>query len=177
MHPNELGSLVEQCWDEIPQHYGHIVLGARQVMPNHFHGLVRIVRPGGKGLGEVMNIFKGAVTREWRRVGSRSGGSRYSEKDQVWAPNYYDVICFNADELEVRERYIRANPRRWALRDFPQGVIKQSWYKGNVVLIQRVGARRALRVSRKATDAQVAALQNELAVFDGTVCSTFFFSR
>jgi REP element-mobilizing transposase RayT len=177
MHPNALGTLVEKFWDEIPQHYGHIALGARQVMPNHFHGLVRIIRPGGKGLGEVLNMFKGSVTRGWRRMEvSRSAGSRYSEKEpkQIWAPNYYDVICFNADELEVRERYIRANPRRWALRDVPQGMIKQSRYKGNVALVQRDGARRALRVSRKATEAQVAALQNELAGFDGTVCSTFF---
>jgi REP element-mobilizing transposase RayT len=175
MRPNALGQLVERFWDEIPQHYGHIELGARQVMPNHFHGLVRIVWLGGKGLGEVMNVFKGAVTREWRRTaGSLPVGSRYSEKEPIWAPNYYDVICFNADELEIRERYIRANPRRWALRDVPEGVIKQSRYRGNAALVQRVGARRALRVSRKATEADVTALQKELAVFDGTVCSTFF---
>lgn len=26
MRPNELGRLVERCWSEIPQHYGHIEL-------------------------------------------------------------------------------------------------------------------------------------------------------
>ena len=67
MQPNELGKLVELCWSEIPQHYSHVELGAFQIMPNHFHGLIRIVRPGGKGLGEVVNVFKGAVTREARR--------------------------------------------------------------------------------------------------------------
>lgn len=36
--------------------------------------------------------------------------------------------------------------------------------------------RRALRVSRRATDAQVNALRDELAAFDGLVCSTFFSS-
>ena len=64
MRPNALGQLVERCWSEIPQHYGHIELGAWQVMPNHFHGLVRIIRSGGSGLGEVLNVFKGAVTRD-----------------------------------------------------------------------------------------------------------------
>ena len=189
MRPNELGKLVERFWGEIPQHYSHIELGAWQIMPNHFHGLVRIVRPGGAGLGEVLNLFKGSVTREARRAGlvqpviSRYGGKEptHGGKEQggkepakIWAPNYYDVICFDADELEVRERYIQANPRRWALRDVPQGIVKQSRYKGNVALVQRDGARRTLRVSRKATESQVAALQNELVVFDGTVCSTFF---
>jgi hypothetical protein len=122
----------------------------------------------------VRNQFKGAVTREARRsslVGSRHGGK---EQEQVWAPNYYDVICFDADELEVRERYVRANPRRWALRDVPQGTIKKSRYKGNAALLQQPGSRRALRVSRKAAEAEVLALQKELAGFDGIVCSTFF---
>jgi REP element-mobilizing transposase RayT len=177
MVPNALGQLVERCWAEIPQHYGHIQLGAVQIMPNHFHGLVRIVRAGGKGLGEVMNVFKGAVTREARRGGLvRPAGSRYSEREpeRVWAPNYYDVICFKAEQLVVRERYIRANPRRWALRDVAQGRIKQSRYKGNVGLLQASVPRRALRVSRRTPQADIAKLQDELAGFEGLVCSTFF---
>jgi putative transposase len=180
MRANALGRLVERCWAEIPAHYAHIELGAWQLMPNHFHGLVRITHAGGKGLGEVMNVFKGAVTREWRRQGAAAPSevSRYSEKERaqakVWAPNYYDVICFDAEELDVRERYIRANPKRWALRDVPQGAVRKSRYRGNVALLKHPGPRRALRVSRRATDAQVAALQAELAAFDGLVCSTFF---
>lgn len=179
MRPNALGELVGRFWSEIPQHYGHIQLGAWQVMPNHFHGLVQIVRPGGAGLGKVLNLFKGSVTREARRAGLAPPViSHHGEKEQkpakIWAPNYYDVICFDADELAVRERYIRANPRRWALRDVPEGTVKQSRYKGNVKLLRQTGPRRALRVSRKATEAQVAALKNELTAFDGLVCSTFF---
>jgi REP element-mobilizing transposase RayT len=176
MHPNALGRLVERCWGEIPQHYDHIALGAWQLMPNHFHGLVRIVRSGGKGLGEVMNVFKGAVTREWRRsLGLKD--SRCSEKVRkvrVWAPNYYDVICFDAEELEVKERYVKANPRRWALRDVPEGTIKQSRFRGNIELLEQPGERRALRVSRKAAKEQITALKENLSKFDGIVCSTFF---
>lgn len=80
-------------------------------------------------LGEVINMFKGSVTREWRRA----EGSRHGEKEPVWAPNYYDVICFDAAELATRERYIRANPRRWALKGVPQGIIKKSRF-GSVYL-------------------------------------------
>lgn len=176
MRPNALGRLVEECWDRIPEHYGHIVLGARQVMPNHFHGLVRILRPGGKGLGEVMNVFKGAVTREWRR--GLVEGSRYSEteraKSRVWAPNYYDVICFDEDELAVREAYIRDNPRRWALRDVPEGVAAGMRYRGNRALLDIPGERLALRVSRRADDTAIAGVKKKLIGFEGLVCSTFF---
>ena len=92
----------------------------------------------------------------------------------MWAPNYYDVICFDAEELEVRERSVRANPKRWALRDVPQGVIKQSRYCGNVALLDTTGPRRALRVSCRAGEAGIEALKAELTAFDGLVCSTFF---
>lgn len=170
MRTNSLGQLVAACWCEIPQHYGHIELGACQVMPNHLHGLIRIVRPGGKGLGEVINLFKGSVTREWRRA----VGSRHGEKERIWAPNYYDVICFDAEELETKERYIRANPQRWALKRVPQGIIEKSRYKGNKMLLQQAGNRKRLRVSRRASDAQVASLQADLTGFDGIACSTFF---
>lgn len=171
MRPSALGALVEKCWSEIPLHYGHIELGAWQVMPNHFHGLIRISRPGGKGLGEVINMFKGSVTRKWRQA--HPEGSRHGEKEQVWAPNYYDVICFDAEQLATKERYIRANPRRWALKGVPQGMIKKSRYKGNRALLRQT-PRKALRVSRKASEADMAALQAGLASFDGMVCSTFF---
>ncbi len=176
MRPNALGRLVEECWDRIPEHNEHIALGGRQVMPNHFHGLLRILRPGGKGLGEVMNTFKGAVTRQWRRLPTPVF-SRYGEIEramQVWAPNYYDVICFDADELAVREAYIRVNPRRWALRDVPVGIDGPLRYKGARELLAFPGKRMALRISRRAGDAEIAALQARLAGFDGLACSTFF---
>lgn len=167
MRANKLGQLVERCWAEIPSHYGHISLGAWQVMPNHFHGLVRITRHGGKGLGEVINVFKGAVTRQWRQSAHRSASaiSRYSEitppTKRIWAPNYYDVICFDADQLATRERYIRANPKRWALRSVPRGFIGKNKYCGNAALLQQAGPRHALRVSRRATEEQIATVKKE----------------
>lgn len=167
---NELGCLVEKCWAEIPQHYDHVELGAWQVMPNHFHGLIRIVRPGGKGLGEVVNMFKGSVTRLWRRT----AGSRHGEKERVWAPNYWDVICFNAEDLEVREKYVRANPRRWALREVPEGPCKSGFYKGNLDLLKSKAEKRVLRISRRTPDSEVERLAKEWKAFGGVVFSTFF---
>ncbi len=135
-------------------------------------------------------MFKGSVTREWRRVNGAYGeGSRHGEKElgagkkkqcsessnlKVWAPNYWDVICFNADELAIRENYVRANPRRWALRSVAQGRFEQLFYKGNLGLLKMNVPRRILRVSRRSTKDEVAKLQSDLAIFDGVVCSTFF---
>lgn len=183
MRPNALGQLIEQCWADIPRHYSHIELGEWQVMPNHFHGLMRIVRPGGNGLGEVVNMFKGSVTREWRRAqGVYVAGARHGEKDRdvhedapskIWAPNYWDVICFDAHELAVRERYIRANPRRWAVRDVPQGQVEGGFYRGNLALLDRHEPHKALRISRQASEEEIGEWQMELAAYAGVVCSTF----
>jgi REP element-mobilizing transposase RayT len=177
MCQNALGLLVEQCWAAIPRHYGHIELGARQVMPNHFHGLVRIVKPGNKSLGEVMNVFKGAVTREWRRTLSPALAGT---NQPIWAPNYYDVIYFDAEQLEVKERYIRANPRRWALRSVSEGFYGDMRYKGNLALLDVPEEKIALRVSRG--NMKIAShcfndikhLAKDPTLFNGVVFSTFF---
>jgi hypothetical protein len=84
------------------------------------------------------------------------------------------VICFDAEELEVRERYVRANPWRWALRDVPSGPFKGGVYKGNLGLLKSGVPRKVLRVSRRALESEVEVLQSEMASFDGVVFSTFF---
>ncbi len=40
MRLNERGSIVRTAWDDLPNHYGHVVLDAFVVMPNHIHGII-----------------------------------------------------------------------------------------------------------------------------------------
>ncbi len=174
MRCNSLGQLVEQCWLEIPSHYPQVQLGAFQVMPDHFHGLVQLARGNRKPLGEIMNIFKGAVTRQWRRTVPVA--SRYSGKEHasIWQPNYYDVICFEEQELAIKEAYIKANPQRLALKRIPRGTIKMSRYLGNQELL-KASSKRALRISRKATEEEVAQAKWFFAeTWEGVIVSTFF---
>ncbi|MDR2449441.1 MAG: hypothetical protein LBD52_05730 [Prevotellaceae bacterium] len=42
MNLNEYGEIVERVWNELPQHYSNIQLGAFVVMPNHVHGIIVI---------------------------------------------------------------------------------------------------------------------------------------
>jgi len=39
---NEHGKIVEQCWNDLPNHYDNIELDAYVIMPNHFHGIILI---------------------------------------------------------------------------------------------------------------------------------------
>lgn len=185
---NALGRLVEQEWRKIPAYFTGVRLGAAQVMPNHFHGLLWLsgrqtaAHADGRGpadgrvvsLGEIINPFKGGVTRQGRRAGVVS---RFSENGpnppRVWQPNYWDVICFDDDELAVREAYIRANPLRWALKRVPRGFIKKSRYVGNTALLNAT-PKRALRLSRKTPEADRARHQAEALAGGAVIVSTFF---
>ena len=40
MNLNDLGRLVSDAWDDLPNHYGQIELDAVAIMPNHFHGII-----------------------------------------------------------------------------------------------------------------------------------------
>ena len=40
---NDLGRYAEQCWDEIPKHFSNAELINFVIMPNHIHGLLRII--------------------------------------------------------------------------------------------------------------------------------------
>jgi hypothetical protein len=83
------------------------------------------------------------------------------------------VICFDATELAIKEAYIRANPQCLALKKVPRGTVKRSTYLGNLALLES-GPKLALRVFRKATEAELSKLNAELSRFDGVVVSTFF---
>jgi REP element-mobilizing transposase RayT len=40
---NGHGKIVEQCWNDLPNHYDNIELDAYVIMPDHFHGIIFIV--------------------------------------------------------------------------------------------------------------------------------------
>ena len=81
MRLNAAGRVVEKCWHNIPSHFPHVALDAFVVMPNHVHGILRIVdasvgaknfsplqtgqRPHGttKTIGSVIRGFKIGVTK------------------------------------------------------------------------------------------------------------------
>ena len=167
MIPNRLGELVERCWREIPEHFPAARMGVCQVMPTHFHGLIYLTRSNVHHLGVLIKQYKSSVTRIFRKTVPSMDGA------DVWQPNYYEVICFDIEELEQKENYIRANPLRWGLRDLEKGWMKESRFLGNRTL-RDSGPFKALRISRKATPAEIRQAIAAIPNFDGVIVSTFF---
>ncbi len=46
MHLSEIGNFAHSCWEQIPDHFPFVKLGAFVVMPNHIHGIIVIDKPG-----------------------------------------------------------------------------------------------------------------------------------
>ncbi len=42
---NDIGSIAQDCWMQIPKHFPFVKLGHHVVMPNHVHGIVVIDKP------------------------------------------------------------------------------------------------------------------------------------
>lgn len=42
MQVNALGTIVRECWQELPSHFSNVELDAFVVMPNHVHGIIFI---------------------------------------------------------------------------------------------------------------------------------------
>lgn len=49
MRLNVLGEIVWDVWNGLPRHYPHVRLDAFIVMPNHIHGIIRLVDDVGSG--------------------------------------------------------------------------------------------------------------------------------
>jgi REP element-mobilizing transposase RayT len=141
MHLSEIGAIVEECWNEIPQHFHRASLDVSGVMPNHLHGIVIIGvgahhgdrtgtpwrapsssrapsraaafgKPVPGSLATMVGLFKQAVTRCVRaRLGTVR--ERHGVPIHIWHENYYEHVIRNEKELNRIREYIRTNPQRW----------------------------------------------------------------
>ncbi len=130
---NELGKIVVQAWEDLPNHFGYVKLDELVVMPNHVHGILVIEReddrkgtdkaadktglvptdpkrfghPGAGSLSTIIGSFKAKVTREIRRM--------RPDVSSVWQSRFIEHIIRDGEDLCNHRRYIRENPAKWHL--------------------------------------------------------------
>jgi REP element-mobilizing transposase RayT len=111
---NEMGTIVQQTWDDLPTHYRGIDLDAFIVMPNHVHGII-ILADQSERRHAIPEIVRGFKTFSARRVNERAG------KNGVrWQRGYYEHVVRNEKGLDRIRAYIANNPARWA--DDPENI-------------------------------------------------------
>jgi len=122
MHLNQIGKIVAQEWLHSPQMRPTLQLDEWIIMPNHLHGIVKIIatqsnllshQPQQKKLHRPPNSlpsfiagFKGSVTRKINQI-------RDNTAIPIWHRNYYESIVRHEDALNNVRYYIRNNPQKW----------------------------------------------------------------
>ena len=137
MRLNDAGRMVERWWGELGNKFPSTELGEYVVMPNHFHGIIRIVgadlrvcpdrtgahigaplrhgplqRINDAPLPEIVQWFKTMTTNEYLRGVKSLGWPPLNAK--LWQHNYYERVIRNEEELCRIRQYIADNPAQWA---------------------------------------------------------------
>lgn len=125
---SDIGCIIHQCWNEIPQHFPYVELDTFIVMPNHVHGILYMCditerMDDGTGtacrartdiverhfgqciagsLPTIIGAFKSACTKH---INQLSNGNT-----SIWQRNYYEHIIKSENERLRIRRYIMNNP-------------------------------------------------------------------
>lgn len=132
MQSNDAGRMVQETWDELPNHYAGVESDAFVVMPNHMHWIVVLVgagpraRPGSDGqprrvaptvaaavlsLLDVVHRFKTLTTKRYIDGVKQFGWTPFDGR--LWQRNYFEHIIRNEESLKRIRQYILDNPARW----------------------------------------------------------------
>jgi len=136
MEPNDLGRIVLDDWNMLPERLPHVRLDQFQLMPDHFHGIIILdgskstsaersrsrVDAAGRGgdgrsrangplpgsLGAIIGAFKSGSTIRMNHLRD-TPGQRY------WKKGFHDwrIRPTQPGQFERIAHYIASNPARW----------------------------------------------------------------
>ena len=142
-----------------------------QLMPDHFHGILRIhdALPEGWHLSRMIGAWKGDCSREYWREKDLSGAPDVRpERESLFSPGYNDKILYHEGQLDAWYEYLHDNPRRlWLKVHYPDRLRKTYDFKagkqghsytavGNTFLV-KYPERVQVRCHRNISDEQIQA--------------------
>ena len=112
---NDVGQIVQHCWDDLPNHFAHVELDAFVVMPNHVHGIIVLTDGVGAGLKPAPTSMKrhtlSEIVRAFKTFSSRRVNQlRQTPGTPVWQCNYYNHVIRTENDLSAIREYIVNNP-------------------------------------------------------------------
>ena len=141
---SEIGQTAKNLWLEIPNHFSHVVLDQFIIMPNHIHGIIKLISVAtGNQSKEIINSETGTChgMSQLRhniplhnKFGQPLSGSvsviinqykssvkRWCNKNGYksfsWQSRFYDHIINNRRNLYNIRDYIKSNPHRMRKKD------------------------------------------------------------
>jgi len=131
---NEAGTITNQCWLDIPNHFPDVAIHDHVIMPNHIHGILEIIvgtnnnsseeigtfQSPKRTVGSVIRGFKNGVIKNLKKAGllEQILANNYSplhviKRNSIWQRNYYEHIIRNEDSCNKIADYINQNPTNW----------------------------------------------------------------
>ena len=128
---NELGNIVLNIWNSLPNKYSNIELDEFVIMPNHLHGIILITDVEAihelplqesmnvgtiheLSLGERWNMLLPKVIGYFKMNSAKIINQKIlSSGTLLWQRNYYEHIIRNESELDRIREYIVNNPIKW----------------------------------------------------------------
>ena len=119
---SEAGKIVDNAWIELPKHYTNCELDEYIIMPDHFHGIIKLnecremfvtisaknekTNRTNHGLPEIIRGFK--------TFSSKAINEKIKPDQKFrWQKSYHDRIIRNEYELNNVRKYILENPINW----------------------------------------------------------------
>ena len=124
---NKNGQIISRCWSSIAEKYKNVRTDQFIIMPNHFHGILFIVKDEycekikiteAVNLGGVISSFKYHSTKDINQINGRIGR-------KIWQRNYYEHVIRNEIELLRIREYIENNPAKWMCDKYNPDFIQQ----------------------------------------------------
>ncbi len=141
MNVNEIGKMSDRIWHEIPEHFPNAAVDQFIIMPNHLHGIIKIIEKNqnkdavkemglmtGRGLinqTPIHNQFpddwimmKNPAMILGKIIRFFKAKSALEIRNKVnisfyWQRNYYEHIIYDTNELIRIRKYIQNNPVNW----------------------------------------------------------------
>jgi REP element-mobilizing transposase RayT len=139
---NQYGEIAHRKWEQLPQHWPHIKLGAFQIMPNHLHGIIILERPATEdAVGMETQLSKacdpahedarfsqiqwatrptlGQIVGAYKSLVANECLKWQKENqpdlwlEQVWQRGFHEKVISTTEALDNISRYILRNPQDW----------------------------------------------------------------
>jgi len=119
---NESGKIIDKVWNNLPKHYPNCKLDEYIIMPNHVHGIIKLINcsegfrtiPGKNVKTNKINHGLPEIIRGFKTFSSKTINKKNEPEQKFrWQKSYYDRIIRNKSELDNVRRYISSNPVNW----------------------------------------------------------------
>jgi hypothetical protein len=168
---SDTGRAVQEQLLGIPNHHEQVKIGQYQIMPDHLHALVHVVRdlPRGVTLQLVIRGYKIGLNRVCRESSGRASF-------RVFEKGMHHSLVFGREHLEREVVYIRDNVRRYRLRRANPELFRKPkvlmtladgtplWGFGNHFLLEHP-RRVRVQFSRGMTEAEWPAVEEDLGLW------------